>query len=147
MFSDKVILDKLSDLRNLSFSAYINVKLNIDAILQKISIIEADRAMEDWFDSEHRIYQIKEDTFTLVGDYLQIDTTNASACYLVVIDDIYAGLYIYNQNNFVQSRKHLFGKDSINDFFDTFHKHLEIANEPDNVFGRILNIKEGYYDL
>jgi hypothetical protein len=77
MFSDKVILDKLSDLRKLNFSAYINVKLNIDAILQKISIIEADRAMEDWFDSEHRIYQIKEDTFTLVGDYLQIDTTNA----------------------------------------------------------------------
>lgn len=140
MFSDKVILDKLSDLRKLNFSAYINVKLNIDAILQKISIIEADRAIEDWFDSEHRIYQIKEDTFTLVGDYLQIDTANASACYLVVIDDIYAGLYIYNQNNFVQSRKHLLGKDSINDFFDTFHKYLEIANEPDNSFGRILRL-------
>lgn len=147
MFSDKVILDKLSDLRKLNFSAYINVKLNIDAILQKISIIEADRAIEDWFDSEHRIYQIKRDTFALVGDYLQIDTTNASICYLVVIDDIYAVLYIYNQNNFVQSRKHLWGKDNIKDFIDTFHKHLEIANEPDNVFGRILNIKEGYYDL
>jgi hypothetical protein len=73
--------------------------------------------------------------------------TLAAACYLVVIDDIYAGLYIYNQNNFIQSRKHLLGKDSINDFFDTFHKHLEIANEPDSAFGRILNIKEGHYDL
>ena len=147
MFSDKVILDKLTDLRKLSFSAYINIKLNIDAILQKLSIIEADRAMENWFDSEYRIYQIESNSFTLVGNYLGIDTSYASACYLVVIDDIYAGLYIYNQSNFVQARKHLWGKDCIKDFFDTFHKYLEIANEPDNVFDRILNLREGYYDL
>ena len=127
VMNDQKMITLLNDIRVRHLAAYLNLKLNIEGVYRKIVTQEMEKAFLERNTQYHTFYRIDSDKQSLIADYLGITYRSAESSYLLISKDAEnAVLFIVNEHGYALAHVPVFGKEQVQDVYDTFESYLTL---------------------